>query len=80
MEILYGGLPFWGFALGCVVTFFSGFVKGAVGFAMPLIMISAFSSFMPPDLALAALILSVLTTNVHQSLRFGLRRARDSGG
>ncbi|WP_333828627.1 sulfite exporter TauE/SafE family protein [Pararhodobacter sp.] len=78
MEILYGGLPFWGFALACVVTFFSGFVKGAVGFAMPLIMISAFSSFMPPDLALAALILSVLTTNVHQSLRFGFSLARDS--
>ncbi|MCC5972126.1 MAG: sulfite exporter TauE/SafE family protein [Pararhodobacter sp.] len=75
MEFLYGGLPFWGFALACAVTFFSGFVKGAVGFAMPLIMISAFSSFMPPDLALAALILSVLTTNVHQSLRFGLQAA-----
>lgn len=78
MEFLYGGLPFWGFALACAVTFFSGFVKGAVGFAMPLIMISAFSSFMPPDLALAALILSVLTTNVHQSLRFGFGAARDS--
>ncbi|KPQ07697.1 MAG: putative permease [Rhodobacteraceae bacterium HLUCCA12] len=75
MELLYGGLPFWGFALACVVTLVSGFVKGAVGFAMPLIMISAFSSFMPPDLALAALILSVLTTNVHQSLRFGLSAA-----
>lgn len=78
MEFLYGGLPFWGFALACAVTLLSGFVKGAVGFAMPLIMISAFSSFMPPDLALAALILSVLTTNVHQALRFGLRSAWES--
>ncbi len=78
MEFLYGGLPFWGFALACSVTLFSGFVKGAVGFAMPLIMISAFSSFMPPDLALAALILSVLSTNVHQSLRFGIRPAWES--
>lgn len=75
MEFLYGGLPFWGFAMACAVTFASGFVKGAVGFAMPLIMISAFSSFMPPDLALAALILSVLTTNLHQALRFGLTPA-----
>lgn len=72
MEFLYGGLPFWGFALACAVTLFAGFVKGAVGFAMPLIMISAFSSFMPPETALAALILSVLSTNLHQSLRFGL--------
>jgi len=72
MEFLYGGLPFWSFALACAVTLFAGFVKGAVGFAMPLILISAFSSFMPPETALAALILSVLSTNLHQSLRFGL--------
>lgn len=78
MEILYGGLPFWGFALACAITLFAGFVKGTVGFAMPLVMIAAFSSFMPPDLALAALILSVLTTNAHQSLRFGWRPAIDS--
>jgi len=78
MDFLYGGLPFWGFALACGVTVFSGFVKGAVGFAMPLIMISAFSSFMPPETALAALILSVLSTNLHQSLRFGVRPAWES--
>lgn len=71
MDILYGGLPLWAFLLACAVTVFAGFVKGAVGFAMPLIMIAAFSSFMPPETALAALILSVLTTNLHQSFRFG---------
>jgi len=78
MDFLYGGLPFWSFALACGVTLFSGFVKGAVGFAMPLIMISAFSSFMPPETALAALILSVLTTNLHQSFRFGIGPAWES--
>jgi uncharacterized protein len=78
MDVLFGGLPAWAFLLACAVTVFAGFVKGAVGFAMPLIMIAAFSSFMPPETALAALILSVLTTNVHQSLRFGLRAAWDS--
>ena len=71
MDVLFGGLPAWGFWLACAITLFAGFVKGAVGFAMPLIMIAFFSSFMTPDLALAALILSVLTTNLHQSLRFG---------
>ena len=75
MDFFYGGLPAWGFWLAVAITLFAGFVKGAVGFAMPLIMISAFSSFMAPDLALAALILSVLTTNVHQSLRQGLGAA-----
>lgn len=75
MDILFGGLPAWGFGLAFAVTLFAGFVKGAVGFAMPLIMMAFFSSFMTPELALAALILSVLTTNLHQSLRFGLAPA-----
>lgn len=79
MEFVYGGLPAWGFWLAMAITLFAGFVKGAVGFAMPLIMISAFSSFMPPDLALAALILSVLTTNLHQALRQGLGPALQAG-
>ncbi|MCC5988510.1 MAG: sulfite exporter TauE/SafE family protein [Pararhodobacter sp.] len=78
MDILFGGLPFWSFALACAITLFAGFVKGAVGFAMPLIMIAAFSSFMSPELALAALILPVLTTNFHQSLRSGWRPALGS--
>ena len=54
---------------------FSGFVKGAVGFAMPMIMISAFSSFLPPHQALAGLILPTIATNISQSLRQGLPAA-----
>lgn len=81
MDFVYGGLPAWGFWLACAITLGAGFVKGAVGFAMPLIMIATFSSFMPPDLALAALILSVLSTNLHQTFRDGpaaaLGSARD---
>ena len=57
--------------LACMVTLVAGFVKGAVGFAMPLIMISAFSSFLPPHVALAGLILPTLITNVSQALRQG---------
>lgn len=78
MEILYGGLPAWGFWLACAITLGAGFVKGAVGFAMPLIMIATFSSFMPPDLALAALILSILSTNLHQTFRDGPSQALGS--
>ena len=58
--------------IACLVTLGAGFVKGAVGFAMPLIMISAFSSFLPPHLALAGLILPTLVTNLSQSTRQGL--------
>lgn len=59
------------FAAACGVTLFAGFVKGAVGFAMPLIMIGAFSAFLPPQVALAGLILPTLVTNVAQAFRDG---------
>lgn len=61
--------------LACAVTLIAGFVKGAVGFAMPLIMISAFSSFLPPHVALAGLILPTLLTNMAQAFRQGLAPA-----
>ena len=78
MEVIYGGLPAWAFWAACGVTLVAGFVKGAIGFAMPLIMMSAFGSIMPPTTALAGLILATLTTNIHQTFRFGWRAAADS--
>ena len=42
-------MPYWAFALALGVTFAAGFVKGAVGFAMPLIMISGLSMFLEPQ-------------------------------
>lgn len=60
------------------VTAFAGFVKGAVGFAMPLIMISAFSGFLTPHQALAGLILPTLVTNVSQAFRQGVGPAVQS--
>lgn len=63
------------YAAALAITLFAGFVKGVAGFAMPLIMISAFSAFLPPQLALAGLILPTLLTNVSQALRQGLAPA-----
>lgn len=57
------------------VTVFAGVVKGAIGFAMPLLMISGLAMFLPPDVALAGLILPTLVTNVWQALRQGWRPA-----
>lgn len=54
------------------ITVIAGFVKGAVGFAMPLIMISGMSAFMDPKLALAALIVPTVLANVWQALRGGV--------
>ena len=78
MEILFGGVGAGAFLLACTITLFAGFVKGAIGFAMPLIMISTFGSFLPPELALAGLILPTLTTNISQAFRQGWRAAWES--
>lgn len=70
-----GALAFWA-AIG--VTFFAGFIKGVAGFAMPLVMISSFSAFLPPELALAGLILPTLFTNISQATRNGIGPAISS--
>ena len=79
MDMLVAGLPLWAFLAASAVTFGAGFVKGAIGFAMPLILIAVLPSFMPAQTALAALILPVLVTNMHQSLRQGFAPAWQSG-
>ena len=57
------------------VALLAGLVKGVVGFAMPMILISGLGSFIPPDVALAGLILPTLLTNLWQALRQGWRAA-----
>ena len=71
MDWAAAGLTTQAFMLAIAVTFFAGFVKGAIGFAMPMIMISAFSSFLPPETALAGLILPTLVSNLSQAFRQG---------
>ncbi|MFV2003356.1 MAG: sulfite exporter TauE/SafE family protein [Paracoccaceae bacterium] len=61
-----------------MVTLAAGFVKGAVGFGMPMIMISGLGSFLAPEVALAALILPTVLSNVWQALRGGLLAAWQS--
>lgn len=53
------------------IALLAGLVKGVVGFAMPMVMISGLSTFLPPDVALAGLIVPTLVTNVMQALRQG---------
>nr|WP_216665598.1 sulfite exporter TauE/SafE family protein [Pseudoruegeria sp. HB172150] len=65
-------------ALAAVVGVLAGFVKGAVGFALPMIMISGLGSFLPPELALAALIVPTVVANIWQSMRDGLAAALES--
>ncbi len=72
MDVVTAGLPVGLFAAALVITLFAGFVKGAVGFAMPMILVSAFAVFLPKELALAGLILPTLFTNLSQAFRQGM--------
>ena len=65
---------FWALSLG--IAFAAGLVKGTVGFALPLVMISGLSSFLHPQLALAGILVSVLATNSWQVARYGWAEAR----
>ena len=57
------------------IAMLGGVVKGVVGFAMPMVVISGLSSFIDPELALAGLILPTLVANGAQALRQGIRPA-----
>ncbi|WJS86146.1 sulfite exporter TauE/SafE family protein [Paracoccus sp. TOH] len=69
------GLDPFHFWTAIAITLFSGFVKGAIGFAMPMIMLAALGSFLTAQQAVAAVILPVLVTNIRQALRGGWRPA-----
>ena len=71
-DLVSGGLSTQAFAAALAVTLFAGFVKGAVGFAMPMILVSAFAIFLPQHLALAGLILPTFATNLSQAFRQGV--------
>lgn len=69
---LLADLPTWVLVASFAITLFAGTVKGAIGFALPLIMISGLSSIMEPQLALASLIIPVVITNWLQVFRGGI--------
>ncbi len=55
-----------------------GFTKGVVGFALPLVSLSAMGSFLPFEVAVALLILPTLVSNAFQSMRNGFGAAWQS--
>lgn len=56
----------------------AGLVKGLVGFAMPMVLISGLGSVTAPDIALGLLIVPTVVTNLWQALRQGVRAALQS--
>lgn len=64
------------FVFACAVTMLGGFVKGAVGFAMPLIMISGMGILIAPELVLAGIVIPIVFSNGLQVARSGFGNAR----
>ena len=53
------------------VCFVAGFIKGIIGFGMPMIILGASAAISLPSLGLAVLVLPTLVTNVYQVSLFG---------
>lgn len=62
-------MPLWAFVAAGAVTLTAGVLKGAIGFGLPLIIVSGLSLFLDPMLALAGVILPALLSNALQVLR-----------
>lgn len=61
-----------------VVALLAGVVKGAVGFAMPLILVSGISSLADPKVAIAAMLIPTVVSNIFQTFRQGMAPAFDA--
>ncbi|QHQ37003.1 sulfite exporter TauE/SafE family protein [Algicella marina] len=75
MESLLAEFGTTSLILAFAVVVLAGFVKGAVGFALPMIMISGVGSLMDAEAAIAAIVLPALVTNTMQATRQGLGAA-----
>lgn len=65
-------------AMSALVMFAAGFTKGAVGFALPMVAVSGIGSILPAPVAVAALMLPAIVTNLWQGLRNGVGPAAAS--
>ncbi|MBN9677914.1 sulfite exporter TauE/SafE family protein [Salipiger bermudensis] len=75
MDTIFSLIPPSLLVLSFGVSALAGLVKGMVGFALPMILISGLGSFLSPELALAGLILPALISNAVQALQHGFRAA-----
>jgi uncharacterized membrane protein YfcA len=71
MDLIFNDLSTLAIVFAICVTLLAGFIKGATGFALPMIMVSGLATVLPPDVAIAALIVPTVVSNVWQSLRGG---------
>lgn len=76
MFEIFTSYPVVTWVIAVLVALLAGVVKGIVGFAMPMILVSGLGAFLPPEIVVAGLILPTLITNGMQALRRGLHGAR----
>ena len=63
--------------LALLVAMLAGVVKGAVGFGMPLVIVSGLGTFLDPKIAVAGIIAPIVVSNVLQTFRTGIAPAID---
>ncbi|MEJ6395656.1 sulfite exporter TauE/SafE family protein [Gymnodinialimonas sp. 2305UL16-5] len=73
---LFDLIPPWALLTAGLVAFVAGIVKGAIGFALPLIIMSGLSLFLEPLIAVAGVILPALVSNLLQVSRHPIAEAR----
>ena len=73
--LLASDVTIFAFGLAALVTAVGGFVKGAVGFAQPLVMVSGMSLFLPPQIVVAGIVIPIVTANLMQVARGGWAEA-----
>ncbi len=62
-------------AMAVIVSLIAGLIKGVIGFALPTIFMMGLSVVVAPSLALAAMIIPTVVTNLYQAFRTGLPAA-----
>ncbi|WIV51048.1 sulfite exporter TauE/SafE family protein [Marivivens sp. LCG002] len=78
MDTLFSSLPLELIVFAFGVTLVAGVVKGAVGFAMPLIMISGMGIAIDPKVVVAAIIFPIVMSNFLQVAKAGFGEARQA--
>ncbi|MEL6977541.1 MAG: sulfite exporter TauE/SafE family protein [Pseudomonadota bacterium] len=76
-EIL--GVEAISFAVALAAFFIGGYVKGAIGFALPLVAVAGGSTVFDAKTVVAMLIIPVLVTNFLQSVRQGIGPLMETG-
>ena len=78
MDVIVSNMSQWHWFVAIGVGCCAGFIKGVVGFAMPMVFIAGLSLIVPPELALAGLILPTLSAFFDH--RLGVRFDQRSAG